>query len=132
MARGTRIRRLALAVALAAAAVPSVATASQLIDRNAAGVRLAVNRKGEAMITYRVAGRMRRVLVWGAINARFPNPSLRQVRLKKDYAGGWGKYRSLYWRTFRNGCRPYDGPKLAWFVTGCKAPGGSWWALHTR
>ena len=132
MVRGTRIRRLVLgAAALVAAVVPGAATASQLIDRNAKDVRLTVNRKGEAMITYRTARRTRRVLVWGAINARFPNPSLRQVRLKKDYAGGWGKYRSLYWRTFRNACRPYDGPKLAWFVTGCKAPDGSYWALQS-
>ena len=131
MARGFHIRRFALAAVLAAAALPSVASASQLIDRNATGVRLAVNRKGEAMITYRAAGRLRRVLVWGAINARFPSPDFRQVKLKKDYAGGWGKYRKLYWRGFRSSCRPYDGPQLAWFVTGCKAADGSYWALQS-
>lgn len=130
MVRGTHIRLLS-AVAFAAVVLPSAASASQLIDRNASAVRLAVNRKGEAMLTYRAAGRLRRVLVWGAINARFPNASTRQVRLKKDYAGGWGKYRTLYWRGFRNACRHYDGPPLVWLVTACKAPDGSYWALQS-
>src|ERR671930_223073 len=131
MVRGTHIRLLVVASALVAAALPSAAAGSQLVDRNATGVQLAVNRKGEAMITYRVAGRLRRVLVWGGINARFPSPDARQIRLKKDYAGGWGKYRRLYWQGFYNACRPYDGPKLVWFVTGCKAPDGSYWALQS-
>jgi hypothetical protein len=131
MVRGSHIRRLVLVAALGAAAVPGLASGSQLIDRNAAGVRLAVNGKGEAMITYRVGGRLRRVLVWGAVDARFPSPYVSQVRLKKDYAGGWGKYRRLYWRGFRNSCRRYDGPSLAWFVTGCKAADGSYWALQS-
>src|SRR2546423_5380434 len=128
MVRGTHIRLLVVAAALAAAALPSAATGSQLIDRNASGVQLAVNRKGEAMITYRAAGRLKRVLVWGAINARFPSPSAHQVRLKKDYAGGWGKYRRLYWRGFRKACRPYDRPKLVWVLTRGRASEGPDWA----
>src|SRR5207244_11056352 len=112
MVGGAHIRLLVVVAAFVATALPGVAAGSQLIDRNANGVQLAVNRKGEAMITYRAAGRLRRVLVWGAINARFPSAYARQVRLKKDYAGGWGKYRRLYWRGFRNLCRPNDGPKL--------------------
>src|SRR5919202_4483593 len=106
MARGAHIRLLVAAAAIIAAALPSAATASQLMDRNATAVQLAVNRKGEAMITYRVGGKLKRVLVWGAINARFPRPNLRQVRLKKDYSGGWGKYRRLYWRGLHKTCRP--------------------------
>src|SRR2546423_13647159 len=98
MVFGTRTRLLVVAATIVAAALPSAATGSQLIDRNASGVQLAVNRKGEAMITYRAAGKLRRVLVWGAINARFPSANTHQVRLKKDYAGGWGKYRRPYWR----------------------------------
>jgi hypothetical protein len=131
MVGGTPTRLLVVAAALVATALPSTAAASQLIDRNATAVRLAVNQKGEAMITYRTGGRLNRVLVWGAVNARFPSATSRQVRLKKDYAGGWGKYRRLYWRGFRNVCRRYDGPALAWFVTGCKAPDGSYWALQS-
>ena len=127
------LRRL-LAIALVAAtcaALPAVADASRLIDRNATDIRLAVNRKGEALLTYRAAGRLRRVLAWGAINARSPNPNARQERFKLDYAGVWGKYRQLYWTRFRNSCQPYDGPKLVWFVMGCKAPDGSYWALQS-
>src|SRR5256885_13243411 len=131
MVRGTHIRRLRALAAIGAVALPSVAAGSQLIDRNASGVQLAVNRKDEAMITYRAAGKLKRVLVWGAINARFPSSNAHQVRLKKDYAGGWGKYRRLYWRGFHNACRRYDGPKLAHFVAGCQAPDGSYWALQS-
>src|SRR5256714_12134978 len=96
MVRGTHIRLLVVAAALAAAALPSAAAGSQLVDRNTSGVQLAVNRKDEAMITYHAAGKLKRVLVWGGINARFPSPNAHQVRLKKDYAGGWGKYRRPY------------------------------------
>jgi hypothetical protein len=131
MDRGRSIRRLVAAVAAGFACLPASAGASQLIDRNAQGVRLAVNGKGEALVTYRAAGRLRRVLAWGAVDARFPSGAFPQVRFRKDYAGGWGKYRQLYWRTFRNGCRPYDGPRLAWLVAACKAPDGSYWALQS-
>jgi hypothetical protein len=117
-------------VAAVAAIVPATAFASELIDRNASNIQLAVNRKGEALLTYRARGRVRHVLVWGAINARHPTRGVPQVAFKIDYAGGWGKYRRQYWKTFRNACRPYDGPKLDWFVTACKTPNGSYWALQ--
>src|SRR5919206_4306330 len=102
MLLGSHTRRVVLGAALAAVALPGAAAGSQLVDRNATAVQLAVNRKGEAMITYRAAGRLKRVLVWGAVNARFPSAGAHQVRLKKDYAGGWGKYRRLYWRGVPN------------------------------
>ena len=47
------------------------------------------------------------------------------MHFKKDYSGGRGK-----WKHFKNTCRPYDGPKLAWFLAGCKASDGSYWALQ--
>jgi hypothetical protein len=131
MARGRHIRRLVAVAAAGAACLPASAGASQLIDRNAHGVKLAVNGKGEALVTYRVGGRLRRVLAWGAVDARFPNGSVPQMRFRKDYSGGWGKYRQLYWRTFRNTCRAYDGPRLPYLVTACKAPDGSYWALQS-
>ena len=132
VARGnTRLLVVLVSAVASAAVLAGPASSSQLIDRNAQNVRLAVNRKGEALLTYRVAGRVRRVLAWGAVNARTPNPNLRQVRFKKDYAGGWGKYRSNYWKRFRNSCRRYDGPALAYFVTGCKAADGSYWAVQS-
>jgi hypothetical protein len=106
------------------------ASASQLVDRNTTGVRLAVNAKGEALLTYRATGVVKHVLAWGATNARSPTSGKPQLRFSKDYSGGFGKYRTLYWLRFRNACRKYDGPALAFLVTACKAPDGSYWALQ--
>jgi hypothetical protein len=122
---------IALACSVVALVAPGSAAASELIDRDAKGVRLAVNRAGEALLTYRAAGKTRRVLAWGAANAIAPTQSRRQIAFRLDYTGGWGKYRRDVWRGFRNGCRPYDGPALAWLVTACKAPDGSYWALQS-
>lgn len=123
--------RVSLAlVAVLAAVFASTASASELIDRNAAGVKLAVNTKGEALVTYRAAGKLKHVLAWGAVNAIAPTRSRPQVSFKLDYAGGWGKYRKEYWKTFGASCGAYDGPPLAWKVTACKASDGSYWALQ--
>jgi hypothetical protein len=118
-----------LAVVLAAALVSS-ANASQLVDRNARNVKLEVNAKGEALLSYSAHGKVKHVLAWGALNAIAPTRSRPQVQLKLDYAGGWGTYRTSYWKTFKNACSAYDGPALAWYVTGCTAPDGSYWALQ--
>jgi hypothetical protein len=126
--RGTAV--FAATVAVAALLVQS-AGASQLIDRNARDVSLAVNPRGEALLTYRVGGHVRRVLAWGAVNAIAPTQARPQVKFRLDYSGGWGKYRRDYWKTFHNSCRPYDGPALAWFVAACKAPDGSYWAVQS-
>ena len=88
-------------------------------DLDATFLSLKVNAKGEALVTYRRRdGKVRHVLVWGALNAVPPSDqSVRQVRFSYDYAGGWGKYRKAsYWKTFRNACTPYDGPPLVYFV----------------
>ena len=129
MKRGTVALAAVLAV-LAASAAPS--PASQLLDRGVRTASLAVNDKGEALITYRNAsGKDRHVLAWGAVNAIPPAPGKQQVHFDLDYSGGWGKYHQLYWKTFRNACRPYDGPALAYVVAACKAPDGSYWALQS-
>jgi hypothetical protein len=128
-----RLLLLVLTVLLACVGV-GASSASELVqDPNAAFVSLQVNGKGEALITYRRSnGTMRRVLAWGAVNARPPSAEIPQVRFRWDYAGGWGKYRSgRYWSRFKNLCRPYDGPQLAMFVAGCKAPDGSYWAIQS-
>ena len=102
---------------------PASASASQLIDRDARGVRLAVNARGQALLTYSAHGRSHRVVASGAVNARYPNPSIPQVQFRKDYSGwSWASAGS---------CRRYDGPKLAWFLTGCSAPDGSHWAVQS-
>jgi len=65
------------------------ALASQTLERNVTSVRLAVNAKGEALITYtRANGQVRRVLAWGALDAIAPDPNISQQRFKLDYAGG--------------------------------------------
>jgi len=111
-------------------ALASNASASQLVDRNASAIKLEVNSKGEALISYKAHGKQKHVLAWGAVNAIAPTRSRQQLAFKLDYAGGWGKYHSDYWKTFENSCGAYDGPKIAWFVTGCTASDGSYWALQ--
>jgi hypothetical protein len=119
------------AIAAALACVP-VASASQLIDRNATGVSLRVDSHGEAMLTYRVGGKLKHVLAWGAVNAIPPNQSRPQVKFGLDYSGGYAKFHNAhYYLVFNGSCLPYDGPALAWRVAACKAPDGSYWALQS-
>jgi hypothetical protein len=118
-------------VLLACLVTAGEASASQLIDRNASAVRISINGKGEALLTYNKAGRTKHVLVWGAVNALPPAEGTRQVKFRLDYAGGWGKYRTIYWKTFRGSCGPYDGPVLPNVVAACKAPDGSYWAAQS-
>jgi hypothetical protein len=120
----------ALVAALGAGLFTPAAAASQLIDRDATGIKLEVDSKQEALITYRANGQLKHVLAWGAINAIAPTLARKQVAFSLDYAGGWGKYRTLYWKTFQNVCKPYTGPALAWEVMACTAPDGSHWALQ--
>ncbi len=119
------------ALSLAAVAVflggSAVASASTLIARNASQIRLAVSASGKALLTFTVDGRIRHDLVWGAINARLPNPNVRQVKLKIDYTGGGEEV----WSRFENQCRQYDGPPLPYRVAACKASDGSYWAVQS-
>jgi hypothetical protein len=105
------------------AAVP--AGASEIVTRNATGIALHTDDHGRAMVSYFQRGRMWHAFYSGAVNARSPSQTVRQVKFKVDYSGGRGK-----WKHFKNTCRPYDGPKLAWFLAGCKASDGSYWALQ--
>ncbi len=125
-----RVRPVVSIILLLALMVPAGANASEIIGRNASDVRLEVNGKGEALVTYTAAGEPQKVLVWGAVNAIAPTPGKQQVAFKVDYSGGWGKYKQPIWKTFANACAPYSGPTLAWSVTACTAPDGSHWALQ--
>lgn len=118
-------------VAFAALLGARTASASELIDRNATNVKLQVDKSGRALLTYRTRARVWRVVATGAVNARPSHPTIRQLEFKLDYAGGWGLYRNEIWRTFKNACAPYDGPELAWFVLGCRASDGSYWAVQS-
>ena len=113
-----------IAAALTFISAAGSARASEIIDRNAQSVRLGVDASGHAMVTYKVRGRVMHVRVWGAIDARQPTTSRPQVRFRKDYSG-------RNWTSFRNQCRAYDGPSLAFQVAACAAPDGSYWALQS-
>jgi hypothetical protein len=124
-----RILTGALVCALLVA--PTPALGSQLIDRDASRLQLAVNARGEALLSYTARGARKNVLAWGAVNALDADAGLRQTAFKLDYSGGWGKHRKAVWTTFRNVCKPYAGPPLAWLVTACTAPDGSHWAVQS-
>ena len=125
-----RFRLAALIAVVAAFVVPATASASEIIDRNASKVTLKVASNGQALVSYNARGKRWNVLAWGAVNAIQPTPTRKQVEFKLDYSGGYGTYKRDVWKTFKNACRAYDGPKLQWFVAGCKAPDGSYWALQ--
>jgi hypothetical protein len=125
---------LVVVVVLSGAFV-STAGASQLITRAVASAHLKVNKKGIALITYRVRGSKKtyHVLAKGAKNARPPRKGGRQVHFKLDRAGGWKFFHnSKYWRHFKNVCRRYQGPPLpsSIKVAACTMPDGSHWALQ--
>jgi hypothetical protein len=120
----------ATAIAVAAFAAAGTASAAQLIDRNGTHVVLQTNTKGEALVTYTKAGTTKHVLVWGAINAAAPVKGYRQAKFQLDYAGGYGKYHTVYWKSFGGTCATYDGPSLPNVVAACKSFDGSYWAVQ--
>jgi hypothetical protein len=125
------MRRLGVSAALVVAALAASAgsaQAAQLLARNATGVSIKTNARGEALFTYRLNGSVHRTLVWGAINARVPQPGTRQVEFKVDYSGGW---RARHTTAFAGSCGRYDGPPLVNLVAACKAPDGSYWAAQS-
>ncbi|MFN2468014.1 MAG: hypothetical protein ABR521_07815 [Gaiellaceae bacterium] len=113
---------VSLAAVLAGLAIAPAAAGSQLLDLNASAVRLKVTADGRANISYRVRGRAKHVVAWGAINAQKPSRTRPQVSFELDYASGP--------TSGRNVCSRYDGPRLPYLVTACKAPDGSYWALQ--
>ncbi len=124
-------RHLVPLVALVVTLFPAGAGASTLVDRNAHDVTLEVNAKGQALVSYRARGKQWHVLAWGAMNAIAPTLGKKQVDFRLDYSGGWGTYKQDVWKSFRNTCRAYTGPVLAWKVTSCTARDGSYWALQS-
>ena len=107
--------------------------ASPCRTRTRPAATLAVNAKGEALVTYtRSSGTARHVLVWGALNALSPTSGQPQVRFKFDYAGGWGKYRKLeLLEDVQGRVPPLRRARAPDFVAGCDAPDGSYWALQS-
>jgi hypothetical protein len=126
------MKTLAFLVAIVGAVfLADSAFGAQLIDRNATGVKIALNSKGEALVTYRAAGKLKRVLVWGAMGAKVPTRGGKQEKFKLDYSGGYGKYRNLYWKTFGSTCGYYDGPAIPNMVAACRAADGTYWAAQS-
>ena len=124
--------RLAVVIAvLTAIGIPATAPASEIIDRNVSDVTLKVAGNGQALVSFNARGKRWNVLAWGAVNAIQPTTARKQVEFKLDYSGGYGTYKRDVWKTLKNTCRAYDGPELEWFVAGCKAADGSYWALQS-
>ena len=126
-----RFRLAAVIAVLTAIGVPATASASEIIDRNASDVSLKVAGNGQALVSFNARGKRWNVLAWGAMNALQPTTARKQIEFKLDYSGGYGTYKRDVWKTLKNTCRAYDGPELEWFVAGCKAADGSYWALQS-
>lgn len=127
-------KTIVIGVVAAAAWLPASAAGAILGDTTVRNPTLKVNAEGTALVEYTTeAGVRRHVLVWGAING-VPyqgGPGSLQQRFELDYSGGWKSRKNpRYWRTMRDWCSRYDGPKLPFFVTGCKAADGTYWALQ--
>ena len=127
---GIRFLTLASVAAALAVAVATPAQASQLIARDATQVKLRVGSGGKALISYRVRGRARHVLAWGAVNAIHATQARKQVAFRVDYSGGWRTFGRSLENGFRNVCKPTK-VDLAWVVAACRAPDGSYWALQS-
>ena len=126
---------LILAVALAAI-VPTAASASELIDRNATNVKLQVAKNGQALVSFKARGKQWNVLAWNAVNAIAPTTARPQVSFKLDYSGGYGTYKRDVWKTFKNACPALSAQQLTalglrWVVAACQASDGSYWAIQS-
>ena len=117
---------LAAVVGLAA----DSASGSELFARDATHVKLAVNGSGQkALLTFKLNGVTRRLLVSGAVNALPPSASTPQVKFTRKGLTTRRKDKKI-WKKFENRCGPYQGPELAYFVVACTAPDGSHWAVQ--
>jgi hypothetical protein len=128
--KGAVVAAAGILAGLLAAVFPAPAHASELIARNTSTERLQVSADGRALVSFHARGGPKRVLAWGAINARPPSRARRQVQFEVDYSGGWGRFGKPVWKTLRDACGPYRGPALSWLVTACTMPDGSHWALQ--
>ena len=108
-------------------------TATYIVGRNAVHPTLQVDANGYALVTYTSGGTTQHILLWGAVNAQAPSPGKSQTAFKVDFSGGSAIHKPGYWKTFKNVCKPYTGPALAWYVpgSGCDAPDGTFWALQS-
>jgi hypothetical protein len=180
------MRRVVILLVLVSAALAPAARASQVVSTSTAtGIKLGVDAKGEALLSYNSGGRAVKVLAWGAVNALAPTPGGRQVSFQLDYSGGYTLFKDELAKTTKQlradqslfkhartaanaqgkkyspevtryssavnkdyadiqkihnqsnsigkafSCPKYSGPPLAWMVTACTAPDGSYWAVQS-
>jgi len=127
-------RRIGLFICVLALCLPGSAAGAIFGDLSVRNPTLKVNARGIALVEYTTAAGLRRhVLVWGAIDGvpHQTNPPAVQQKFRMDYSGGWKSRKNPdYWQSLRDGCGRYDGPALPFFVVGCKAPDGTYWALQ--
>jgi hypothetical protein len=83
-------------------------------------VRLQVDAKGHALVSFRSGGAARTVVAWGAVDARDPSRTQPQVAFFLTVGGTIGA----------NTCGAYRGPPLAWKVAACTAADGTHWAVQ--
>ena len=114
------MRRLLLAAAvLLALALPVGSGASLIVGRNAQKPILQVDATGHALISFTSEGKAQHVMVWGAVNALPPTRGKEQTAFKVDYSGGYHALKIAgYYKTIKNVCKPYTGPKLGAPVSG--------------
>ena len=128
-------RGITFAVCAVALSPPGSAAGAIFGDLSVRDPTLKVHASGIALVEYTTsAGLRRHVLVWGAIDGipHQTDPPSVQPKFRMDSSGGWKSRKNPnYWRTLRDGCGRYDGPALPFFVTGCKAPDGTYWALQS-
>jgi hypothetical protein len=142
MRRRASVLLSALLVGAAAVAiVPTPALASKAITHNASHVRLRVDSLGRAMVDYTdMHGVRKHILAWGAKNAIAPTRARHQRHFHLDYSGGYASFGRAYWKTMKNACHRFrtagqlaaaahEDP-LPLYVTGCRLPNGSFWALQ--
>jgi hypothetical protein len=128
-----RFTRFIVATAALLLITPAGAYASQMIDRNATHVSIAVNSQDRAVVSYMRGGAWHHVLLWGAINALPPSTAHKQVKFKLDYSGGYGSFGTGYWKQIvkHDVCGRYTGPPLHWLVVACTMPNGQHWAVQS-
>jgi hypothetical protein len=110
-----------LTLLLLTLASPSSAEASNKVTSGASNVALSVVDANTAVVSYTAKGRRWWVTASGAVNARFPNPSVRQVGFRLNYSQSAAAPVQ---------CRRYVGPPLAWVVAACKGVAGDYWAVQ--
>lgn len=136
--KSLRLWVAALAAVLAVTLVPS-AIGSVLIARSATNVSVRVISGGKAVLLFTQNGQRRAVLAWGALNARAhpkcgklhgPMCGPAQVDMSHARLSPTGHMAKKI-LGMRNLCKPYDGPKLPYYIAGCEAPDGSYWGVQS-